>query len=96
MPLWKSATFSIKKVTRKAWGVRSTCCKQSRSSSETVGSLSWPLWLICLRRTVCVNVILQITNKGSNNNKDNHRINSGVGMELITVNISATASHKFI
>lgn len=45
---------------------------------------------------MCVNAVLQITNKASSNNKDNHYINSGVRMELIIVNINATASHKFI
>lgn len=45
---------------------------------------------------MCVNAVLQITNKASNNNKDNYHINSGVRMELIIVNINAAASHKFI
>lgn len=45
---------------------------------------------------MCVSTVVQITNKTTNDNKDNHHINSRVRMELIIVNINATPSHKFI
>lgn len=90
MPLWKSARFSIKKVTTKAQGVASVCCEQKRSSSEAVGCFE--LGFVAYVNSVCEHCYPY--NKASN--KDNHHINSGVRMELIIVNINATASHNHI
>lgn len=42
-----------------------------------------------------MNTVLQI-NKTTNDNKDNHHINSRVRMELLIVNINATPCHKCI
>lgn len=42
------------------------------------------------------NNVCECCSPDNKQNKDNHHINSGVRMELIIVNINATASHKSI